>query len=340
MGTRFQHLRRDERGMSFVWVGDGLHGVLRRHDAGHRRRHVHDRARRRRRTAADAGALAGATALVFDDYDDRSATGPAVMSAMNTAKDNDVMRDRRVGGARRRHVPARSGRRRQSRARQRVPHRRPQQPGGDADRADLRHSRRSTSRRTATAEASTANAHVLREAVHHSGPLGREHAAAVGYRTSTFERYDSTTATVAPERRRLLPARAARTTRATTRYADKGLRADHPRRQRQQHRAQLLLLVGDAGRQRRQLVRATTSPACNTSVVHMGDPIVAEPGNMVGPTNHGVDDLIARDPNAYWDDVREPVGQHHAARARASSRFRCSIPISTRPERSMAATPI
>ena len=24
---------------------------------------------------------------------------------------------------------------------------------------------------------------------------------------------------------------------------------------------------------------------------------------MVGPTNQGVDDLIAKDPSAYWDDV-------------------------------------
>ena len=26
-----------------------------------------------------------------------------------------------------------------------------------------------------------------------------------------------------------------------------------------------------------------------------------EPGNMVGPTEQGIDDLIAKDPNAYWD---------------------------------------
>ena len=32
--------------------------------------------------------------------------------------------------------------------------------------------------------------------------------------------------------------------------------------------------------------------------------MVQEPGNMVGPTNQGIDDLMAQDPNAYWDDAR------------------------------------
>jgi hypothetical protein len=40
---------------------------------------------------------------------------------------------------------------------------------------------------------------------------------------------------------------------------------------------------------------------CNTSIVHPGDPMIQEPGNMVGPTNQGIDDLIALDPNAHWD---------------------------------------
>ena len=40
---------------------------------------------------------------------------------------------------------------------------------------------------------------------------------------------------------------------------------------------------------------------CNTTVMGWGDLLVAEPGNMVGPTNQGVDDLIAQDPDAYWD---------------------------------------
>ena len=91
MGTRFEHLWRDERGMSFVWVGMGFMAFFAATtlaiDVG-----MFMTARSQAQNAADAGALAGATALVFDDYDDREDDGPAKMSAMNTAKENDVMR--------------------------------------------------------------------------------------------------------------------------------------------------------------------------------------------------------------------------------------------------------
>jgi Flp pilus assembly protein TadG len=47
--------------------------------------------RNQAQNSADAGALAGATALYFDDFDDRSATGPAVTSAITTAAANGVI---------------------------------------------------------------------------------------------------------------------------------------------------------------------------------------------------------------------------------------------------------
>ncbi len=40
---------------------------------------------------------------------------------------------------------------------------------------------------------------------------------------------------------------------------------------------------------------------CNTNIVAIGDPMNTEPGNMVGPTAQGTQDLIGQDPNAYWD---------------------------------------
>jgi hypothetical protein len=40
---------------------------------------------------------------------------------------------------------------------------------------------------------------------------------------------------------------------------------------------------------------------CNTAIVGIGDYLTPETGNMAGPTNQGVSDLIAKDPNAYWD---------------------------------------
>jgi hypothetical protein len=36
----------------------------------------------------------------------------------------------------------------------------------------------------------------------------------------------------------------------------------------------------------------------------MNSPMIQEPGNMVGPTTQGVDDLMALDQGAYWDGAR------------------------------------
>ncbi len=48
-------------------------------------------ARAQAQNAADAGALAGATAFVYNSFNDRTAGGPAVQSAINTAKQNKVV---------------------------------------------------------------------------------------------------------------------------------------------------------------------------------------------------------------------------------------------------------
>ena len=41
--------------------------------------------------------------------------------------------------------------------------------------------------------------------------------------------------------------------------------------------------------------------SCNKNVVELGQPYDLEPGNMVGPTSQGVDELLAQDPDAYWE---------------------------------------
>jgi hypothetical protein len=48
-------------------------------------------ARTQAQNAADAGALAGAVALAFDDYGDRSSSSPAVQNAVGAARANSVM---------------------------------------------------------------------------------------------------------------------------------------------------------------------------------------------------------------------------------------------------------
>jgi Flp pilus assembly protein TadG len=90
MINRFQHLRRDESGMAFVFVGLAFTAFLAASmlaiDVG-----LLMTARTQAQTSADAGALAGATALVFNSFTDHSATGPAVSGAVNTALANQVM---------------------------------------------------------------------------------------------------------------------------------------------------------------------------------------------------------------------------------------------------------
>src|SRR5947208_8598497 len=90
MRRRLRHLHRDERGMSFVYVGLGFAGFMAATtlsiDIG-----MMMTVRTQAQTSADAGALAGATALVFNSYSDHTSGGPAVQLAVNTAKANEVI---------------------------------------------------------------------------------------------------------------------------------------------------------------------------------------------------------------------------------------------------------
>src|SRR5712692_8749009 len=92
MRARFHHVSRDERGMSLVFVSVAFMAMLSATtlaiDVG-----MFMNSRSQAQNAADAGALAGAVGLAFNNWNDRSTTGPAVVGAVNTALAN------RVGGA-------------------------------------------------------------------------------------------------------------------------------------------------------------------------------------------------------------------------------------------------
>ena len=96
MIARLRRVRRDERGFSLVTVGFGFMGLFAASmlaiDVG-----MLMTARTQAQTAADAGALAGATALVFNSFTDHSSTGPAVTGAINTARANLVAGQAVVG---------------------------------------------------------------------------------------------------------------------------------------------------------------------------------------------------------------------------------------------------
>lgn len=90
MTTTPHRLYRDERGMSLVFVGVGFMAFLAATtlaiDVG-----MFATARSQAQNSADAGALAGAIALYFDDYDDRSTSGPAKQNGMVAARENQVI---------------------------------------------------------------------------------------------------------------------------------------------------------------------------------------------------------------------------------------------------------
>jgi len=89
--TRTRRLQRDESGMTYVFMGLGMMAFISASmlaiDVG-----MLMTARNQAQNSADAGALAGATALVYDNWDDRSPTGPAVTNALAAAGANQVMR--------------------------------------------------------------------------------------------------------------------------------------------------------------------------------------------------------------------------------------------------------
>src|SRR3954469_15733629 len=88
--NRIERLRRDQSGMSLVFVGFGMMAFVGASmlaiDVG-----MLMTARSQAQNSADAGALAGATALVYNDWNDRSATGPSVKNALAASKSNQVM---------------------------------------------------------------------------------------------------------------------------------------------------------------------------------------------------------------------------------------------------------
>jgi len=90
MLNRLRRLRSDETGMSFVFVGVGFLAFMSATtlaiDVG-----MFMAARSQAQNAADAGALGGAVALMRNSYTDRTPTGPAVQSAISTARSNVVM---------------------------------------------------------------------------------------------------------------------------------------------------------------------------------------------------------------------------------------------------------
>ena len=287
-------LARDERGMSFVFVGLGFMAFLAATtlaiDVG-----MFMTARSQAQNAADAGALAGATALAFDSFDDRSSGGPAVQSAVNTSVANKV-----IGSApstTTADVSFPIGPTGSNRVKVNTFRSAPRSNAVPTLMGTLFGVPTVDISATATAEASPANAETCVKPftipdrwVENTNPPWTVN--------STFDRYDNKGRVIANADVYIPPGQPGYVGYDSTR--DKGL--------------ELTIRAGTGTNIDPSMYFSWAMPSstgaddyrgnisgCNTTLVHFGDPETQEPGNMVGPTNQGIDDLIAQDPTAYWD---------------------------------------
>jgi Flp pilus assembly protein TadG len=301
--SRLQRLRKDESGMSYVFIGLGMMAFLSASmlaiDVG-----MLMTARNQAQNSADAGALAGATALLYDNYTDRSTGGPAVTSAINAAVGNKVMaNDVSV-------LP------------EDVTF--PLDPSGEPSRVKVT-VRRTASRgnpvstliakyfgvtntdigATATAEVSQANAMTCvkpftipdRWNEMQSPPWGMD---------DTYDAFDNKGRPLAnPDI--YIPA----TQPGYTGYNQESMRGQ---------KLVLRAATGENITVSFYFSLAMGKPVltggaeydwnianCNKTIYYWGDPLTQEPGAMNGPTIQGAEALIAQDPGAYWDNATNKV---------------------------------
>jgi hypothetical protein len=288
--------------MSFVFVGVGFLAFVAATtlaiDVG-----MFMTARSQAQTAADAGALAGVTALVFDNFNDRSAGGPAVQAAVNTALENVVIHDPvsvkpddvtfplspdglsnrvrvtvyRTGG-RENAVPTLIG------------------PVFGVPTVDIG--------ATATAEASPANSMTCVKPFT-IPDRWTENTNPPWDTGDSFVRYDN--------KQKVVPNADEYHEPGTEGYkgynsiADKGL--------------PMMIRAGNGNQIEPTMYWSWKMPGddigadfyeeniefCNTTVVGYKYLMTQEPGAMAGPTMAGIDKLIAQDPEAYWDNFANKV---------------------------------
>jgi len=303
MTTTPHRLFRDERGMSLVFVGVGFMAFLAATtlaiDVG-----MFATARSQAQNSADAGALAGAIALYFDDYDDRSAGGPAKQNAMIAARANQVI------GA---EVSVQPGD---------VTF--PVGPTGLDNRVKVqvfRNDARGNPVGTlmgryfgvvdvdimaeATAEASQANAMTC--VMPFTIPdKWIEKQTPDWDADDTFEMWDK-------QQNPMDPADVYYDATDKARYT--GYNAERDKG------TELMIRAGTGNDINPSMyfsyaIGGVTGADeyrwnianCNTTIMGFGDLLLMEPGNMMGPTVDGIDELIAKDPAAYWDTTdNKPV---------------------------------
>ena len=307
--SRLRRLAKEEDGFSLVFVGLGCMAFIAASmlaiDVG-----MLMTARSQAQNSADAAALAGATALAFDNWDDRSATGPAVTSTIAGGQANTVMSGQVSITAADVEFPI-------------------DPLSGDANRVKAT-VRRSAARgnpvstliaqyfgmktadiiATATAEAAAANAMTCVKPFTIPDKW-IEHQTAPWDTSDTFDRYKKQGGSmlVIPNADVYEPQYLDIPTNKVPNPNYSGYNTEANRGMQLVLRASTgtniqpsfffsLAMTDDTGGDDYRWNIAN----CNHSIYHVGDPLVQEPGDKAGPTVQGIAELIARDPGAYWED--------------------------------------
>jgi len=300
---RIERVRRDESGMTYVFIGLSMMAFIGASmlaiDVG-----MLMTARSQAQNSADAGALAGATALVYDDWNDRTPTGPAVTGAIRAATANSVM------GA---NVSVTA-----------PDVEFPNDPAGQPNRVKVTVYRKASRGNpvatliakyfgmatvdiaaTATAEASDANAMTcVKPFTIPDKWIEKQTPPWDG--NDTYDAYDNKGQPLA--------------------NPDIYIPADQPGYtgyNQETNRGQPLTIRAATGNNITVSfyfsIDLNKPPItggaaydwnianCNTTSYYWGDLLQQEPGAMAGPTISGADALIAKDPNAYWDTATNSV---------------------------------
>ena len=292
-------LYRDERGMSYVFVGVGFMAFLActtlAIDVG-----MFMTARSQAQNSADAGALAGAIALFRDDYNNRSASGPAVQSAIAAAHENDVIRaDVSVlpGDVTFPLSPAGLD----NRVRVHVYRTGPRSNAVPTLMGKIFGVSQVNIEAVATAEVSPANAMTcVKPFTIPDKWIEKQDPGGWDPLNSTFDVVDNKKEPLSNPDIYI---------GSDDKENYTGYNAERDKGMRLMIRAgtgsniypsfYFSYAIGDVsgGDEYRDNIAN-----CNTTVMGFGDLLMQEPGDMMGPTIQGVEDLIAKDPSAYWNE--------------------------------------
>ena len=303
MHNRMRRLVRNESGMSYVFIGMGMTAFLSASmlaiDVG-----MLMTARNQAQNAADAAALAGATALLYDNWNDRSPSGPAVTSAIAAATSNKVMAGAVSVNADDVEFPLDPD---GQPTRVKVTVRRTASRGNAVSTLIAKYFGTSSADvgATATAEVSQANAMTcVKPFTVPDRWSERQNPPWDG--SDTYDAFDNRGRPLA--------------------NPDVYISADKPGYtgyNQESMRGQVLTIRAATGTNITvsfYFSLALGKPVitggaeydwnianCNKTIYHWGDPLTQEPGAMSGPTISGAQLLIDQDPGAYWDTVTNKV---------------------------------